>query len=160
VYCSQTMITIVASRSRLVCVGGREWGIRFRFGEGVNLLLFPGTEAWKEEVWAVQNKIRIPWQPSPARGRSGLLVLCTHHLGNIPNRQPRRPLFSCLPAQPTDRRVGGPTLSETYHITRRAAGFPFLFPRNPRPPKPTPSTSGLVRLEGISSQGGTNTGRD
>jgi hypothetical protein len=88
-------------------------GIRFRFGEGVNLLLFPGTEAWKEEVWAVQTRFESrgsPAQPSPRK------VWPARALHPPPRKHPKQaaappPVF--LPACPTDR----PTCRWTHAVS-------------------------------------------
>jgi hypothetical protein len=132
VYCSQT----IASRSRLVGVGG---------GNGNPLSLrgrrkpppLPGHRGVEGGGLGRSNKIRIPWQPSPAQPAEGLACSCSAPTSETFQTGSRA--APCFPACPTDRRVGGPTLSVTYHITRRAAGFLFCF-RNPppRPPKPTP----------------------
>jgi hypothetical protein len=96
------------------------------------------------------NKIRIPWQPSPAQPAEGLACSCSAPTTSETSQTGSR-AAPCFPACPTDRRVGGPTLSVTYHITRRAAGFPFLFPQNPpaaktHPPQPQALCCLLLRL--------------
>jgi hypothetical protein len=133
VYCSQT----IASRSRLVGVGGGNGNPLSLRGRRKPPPLLPGHRGVEGGGLGRSNKIRIPWQPSPAQLAEGLACSCSAPTTSETSQTGSR-AAPCFPACPTDRRVGGPTLSVTYHMTRRGGGVSFLFPQNPPAAKTHP----------------------